>query len=477
MATALVSEPPRPRVAVSRSRRSPWNPLTIGTIPRARSDRRRRTSTWATRAAPNSPSALTPASPPRRLRAGTPTAFSAAARKAAERSSPVASARSTSRAAGPAPRPVSRAPSVSRMWSVVCPIALTTATTFRPPETRAATRRAARRIRAERAERRPAELDDEGLAGGAHRAPSGASERRAREASRSVRRSERSSRPTERRTRSGETPAASRSSSVLLVGGRPGMDDEALGVADVRDEGEEPEARDQVPRGLLGGNAGRGFHAEGQDPAKASRERTARRLVRRVGRETRVTDPSDVRVRLEVAGDGEGVLTVAANPEREGLEPLEEEERMERGDGRTDVAQEDDTEASGVRSRRGGRRKGEPVVGRLGVGVELPGARRAAPVESARIDDDASDRVPCPPVHFVAEWRTTSAPWSMGRQRSGVAKVLSTTSGTPAAWATSARAAEVRHVEARGSPHRLDVDRPRRCVDRGGDARGAFGAG
>src|SRR3979409_869776 len=47
---------------------------------------------------------------------------------------------------------------------------------------------------------------------------------------------------------------------------------------------------------------------------------------------------------------------------------------------------------------------------------------------------------PWPPIHFVAECSTTSAPCSIGLLRKGVANVLSTTSGTPAACATSATA-------------------------------------
>ena len=43
----------------------------------------------------------------------------------------------------------------------------------------------------------------------------------------------------------------------------------------------------------------------------------------------------------------------------------------------------------------------------------------------------------CPPRYFVVEWRTTSAPSSSGFCRYGVAKVLSTTTIAPAAWAAS----------------------------------------
>ena len=46
--------------------------------------------------------------------------------------------------------------------------------------------------------------------------------------------------------------------------------------------------------------------------------------------------------------------------------------------------------------------------------------------------------VPLPARNFVAEWMIRSAPNSSGRQRYGVAKVLSTTSGAPTSCATAA---------------------------------------
>src|SRR5262249_31916939 len=46
--------------------------------------------------------------------------------------------------------------------------------------------------------------------------------------------------------------------------------------------------------------------------------------------------------------------------------------------------------------------------------------------------------VPLPARNFVAEWTIRSAPTSSGRQRYGVAKVLSTTSGAPTSCATAA---------------------------------------
>ena len=46
--------------------------------------------------------------------------------------------------------------------------------------------------------------------------------------------------------------------------------------------------------------------------------------------------------------------------------------------------------------------------------------------------------VPWPPMNFVAEWTTMSAPHSIGRQRYGVANVLSIISGASCSWAIEA---------------------------------------
>ena len=48
--------------------------------------------------------------------------------------------------------------------------------------------------------------------------------------------------------------------------------------------------------------------------------------------------------------------------------------------------------------------------------------------------------VPCPPINFVAECITISAPCSIGRTRYGVANVLSTTSAMPCLCAIFATA-------------------------------------
>ena len=61
-------------------------------------------------------------------------------------------------------------------------------------------------------------------------------------------------------------------------------------------------------------------------------------------------------------------------------------------------------------------------------------------------------------MNFVAEWTTTSAPYSNGRIRYGVAIVLSTMSGTPTSCATPATASMSRTLPA-GLPMRLGEER------------------
>ena len=55
---------------------------------------------------------------------------------------------------------------------------------------------------------------------------------------------------------------------------------------------------------------------------------------------------------------------------------------------------------------------------------------------------------PWPSMYLVVEWVTMSAPHSKGRQFTGVAKVLSTMSGTPWAWAAFANFPMSRTVSA-----------------------------
>ena len=155
------------------------------------------------------------------------------------------------------------------MWSVVCPTALTTATTRRPPATRAATRRAARRILAGV----PSDVPPNLTTRVSRTALIASFGRVAETREGGVEVDEEVGEVLEADGEADEVGRDARGAPFLLgellVRRRPGVDDEALGVADVGDEREEPQARDQVLRGLLGSPP---RDAEGQHPAEPAGE-------------------------------------------------------------------------------------------------------------------------------------------------------------------------------------------------------------
>ena len=161
-------------------------------------------------------------------------------------------------------------------------------------------------------------------------------------------------------------------------------------------------------------------------------------LVGRVRLEARVADPGDVVARLEPAGDRERVLAVALDPQRQGLEALEEQERVERAERGADVAQALDAELEDEREVAERGRVADAVVA-TGPGRRSPALNRGDAAQSNVPPSTTTPpiAVPWPPIHFVAEWMTMSAPCLIGWARSG-ANVLSTMTGTPRAWATSA---------------------------------------
>ncbi len=65
-----------------------------------------------------------------------------------------------------------------------------------------------------------------------------------------------------------------------------------------------------------------------------------RQLVRRVRRQAGIVDPLDFGVLAEVFGDAERVLAVAVQAQAERLDTLQEQERVERRQRRTEVAQQ-----------------------------------------------------------------------------------------------------------------------------------------
>ena len=77
-------------------------------------------------------------------------------------------------------------------------------------------------------------------------------------------------------------------------------------------------------------------------------------------------------------------------------------------------------------------------------------------------------------MNLVMACTTTSAPYSIGRSRIGVATVLSTISGTPCLCATFAHSLDVRNISRRISDA-LAIDRARIFVDQLLDVFGTVG--
>ena len=106
----------------------------------------------------------------------------------------------------------------------------------------------------------------------------------------------------------------------LGVGGGGGVDDEALGVADVGEEAEELDVVDESD--TLGAAA---LDAEDDHAAGAVGEVLLGEGVGGVGGESGIADPGDLRMVAEILGDLEGVGAVALHAEGKGLDALEED--------------------------------------------------------------------------------------------------------------------------------------------------------
>ena len=113
------------------------------------------------------------------------------------------------------------------------------------------------------------------------------------------------------------------------------VDDEALDVRDVGQQGEDLQVVDEAVRlGLAARDL------KGEDGAAAVREVLLIQRVVRVARQRRMVDARDLRVRRQPRDDLLRVLRVAVEAQRECLDALQQQEGVERGDGRAGVAQE-----------------------------------------------------------------------------------------------------------------------------------------
>ena len=147
--------------------------------------------------------------------------------------------------------------------------------------------------------------------------------------------SESVSRPMQSRTRSGVTPVVTCSClGQLGVGGRRGVDRQATDVADVGEVAEQLETLDEAAPRL-----GSALDAEGEDRAAAIRQVLDLAGVPRARLEAGIAHPLDLVAGLAATLRRPGRCDVALHAHAQGLETLQEEERVQGGDGGADVAQ------------------------------------------------------------------------------------------------------------------------------------------
>ena len=111
----------------------------------------------------------------------------------------------------------------------------------------------------------------------------------------------------------------------LTVGRARGMDDEALRVANVREMAPQVERGNEALPRLTPT-----LEIEHEDRPRALRQVPLHEIAIRARREARVAHARDRRVTLEELRDADRVLDVLGHPQRQRLEPEEEEERVER---------------------------------------------------------------------------------------------------------------------------------------------------
>src|SRR5262245_65327697 len=110
------------------------------------------------------------------------------------------------------------------------------------------------------------------------------------------------------------------------------MDDQAPYIADVGKVREQLHAGDELYARLIAA-----LEAEGEDRAGALGANLPRQRMIGVRRQAGVVDPRDLRALGEVAGDGERVLAVLGHAQRQSLDAGEDQEGVERRDGRSYV--------------------------------------------------------------------------------------------------------------------------------------------
>lgn len=189
---------------------------------------------------------------------------------------------------------------------------------------------------------------------------------------------------------------------ALRVRRRGGVDGQR---ADIPDVGHVAVQGQRLHEALAGLDATRDL--EGEHRPGALRGVLAGLLVGLVLGQRRPDHALDLVLALEVLGDPVGVLEVAVKTQAERLDALRDQERVERRDGRAEVAQQLHARLEDEGQVRAERRadaevpgEHQPVVALLGRVVVRELLRVLTVVERATVDDDPRDRGPVSPKVF-----------------------------------------------------------------------------
>ena len=172
----------------------------------------------------------------------------------------------------------------------------------------------------------------------------------------------------------------------LAVGGGSRVDDQALHVGHVGQQGEDLQVVDEL-EGFLAA----ALDIKGKDGGAAVGEiLLIQRVVGVVG-QGRMVDLLDLGMVGQERDDFLGVLDVALDAQAQSLGALQQQECVERRDGGAGIAQQDGADVGDEGGGAGGIGKGDAVVAGVGggdVGITAAGF----PVEVAAVHDDAAQR-------------------------------------------------------------------------------------
>uniref|UniRef100_A0A0N4ZJU5 NAD-specific glutamate dehydrogenase n=1 Tax=Parastrongyloides trichosuri TaxID=131310 RepID=A0A0N4ZJU5_PARTI len=178
----------------------------------------------------------------------------------------------------------------------------------------------------------------------------------------------------------------------LAVGGRGRVADQRLGVADVDQTGEDLHRVLEAGARLAAAPLFNGSDAKGQQTGRLAAEVLLNQRVGRMVFQSGVVDPFHLGVGLQPLGDGGRVLDVTVHAQGQGLQPLQDQEAVERRQRRAGVAQRHHARAAdeGRRAKRLG--VDHAVVAHFGL-VQAAEARLVlGPGEVSAVHDGAADR-------------------------------------------------------------------------------------